>query len=162
MAVGASILGTTADGLLFGLSGFIPTSNYEGKYTTLKIPLSEVGSEEVLNIYELIDYTTDKYYKGHIDKDTFGKILQISYEDALRKVNITNGYDLINRAIMEFNLGDFDKSSNSIIFASSHFEVKSYINYHKALLSLAKDIDTNKAIEFLQESIAEANDILNP
>jgi hypothetical protein len=162
MAGGAMVLGVTTDATIMGLQSFIPEDNYHGKYTMIKIPLPEVGSKKVLKIYSLIDKTKEEYQDGIISKSTYENIIYTYYNDVLNNIDSNNPYDLINKAIIEFNLGKYNYSLRSINNADYDFKVKSYIYYHKALLALAMENDTDSAIFLLKKTISEENDKLKP
>jgi len=162
MAGGAMVVGVTTDATLMGLASFIPENNYKGKYTTIKIPLPEVGSKKVLKIYDLINDSKEKYLDGDISQSTYENIIYNYYNNILNIIDKNNAYDLINKAIIEFNLGKYDESLKSINKAEKYFKIKSYIYYHKALLALAMENNTDKAIQLLKKSLSEEDDKLKP
>ena len=162
MAGGAFVIGTITDLSLVGLGSFMPEDNTKGKnYTTIKIPLPQVGSEQTLNTYEQIEELTEKLMDGKIEPVFYEKQIYNYYIYASENLNPqVSSYDLINGAILTYNLGDFKKSQEYLDRSKVSFGVSSsFINYMQALLNL---VNNNSAGYELNLAIAQEPKALNP
>lgn len=162
MAGGAFVIGSMTDLTLVGLSSFLPEDNTKGKnYTTIKIPLPQMGSEKTLNTYEQIEELTEKLVDGKIDPLFYEKQIYNYYIYALENLepNVSS-YDLINGAVLAYNLGDFKKSQEYLDKAKNTFSSRSsFISYMQALLNL---VDNYNATNELSSAIADEPKALNP
>lgn len=161
MAGGALVIGTMTDLSIAGLTSFLPDNNIKGReYNTIKIPLPKVGSEQTLNTYGLIEELTEKFIEGKINSTLYEKQIYNYYVYALENLNWNNSYDLINGAILAYNLGDFKKSQDFLDKAKNAFSHQSsFIHYQQALLNLVDNYNAN--IE-LNSAIAEERTALTP
>lgn len=166
MAGGAFVIATTTDLAIAGLASFlpIPENKLEGKdYTIIKIPLPEKkGSKEVLELYVAIENITEVYIDGDLAEEAYEQTIHTNYVAALENVNPNEtSYDLINGAILAYNLGKYKKSQSYLNDAKKVFPTKSsFIYYHQALLYLV-DYDIDKAMKNLNNAILEEPDALN-
>ena len=167
MAGGAFVIATTTDLAIAGLASFIPLpeNNLEGKnYNFIKIPLpKEVGSKKVLELYENIEDITEEYMDGDLSEKAYEKTIHADYINALNSVSPNDTpYDLLNGAILAYNLGKYEKSQYYLNEAKKVFHTdSSFIYYHQALLCLV-DYDIKKAIANLNMAISKEPDVLNP
>ncbi|EDN67582.1 TPR domain containing protein [Beggiatoa sp. PS] len=168
MAGGIFVIVTTTDIAITGLASFvssaIPEDNLEGKdYSYIKIPLPKIGSEITLSNYEKIADTFEQYQDGEIDDGNYEKKMYRYYVQALNNLDVRETkYDLINGAILAYNLGEYEQSQKYLDRAKNIFPRSSYIYYHQALLNLAVDGSLSKALDNLSETIALEPDALEP
>ncbi len=165
MAGGAFVIAATTDLTIAGLTSFIPLpeNNMEGKdYSYIKISLPEKGSEITLSYYKKIDEVFDKYQDGEMSNADYEKKMYQYYTDALNNINTEETkYDLINGAIITYNLGKYEESRNYLDNAMNYFPKSSYIYYHQSLLNLV-DGSLSKALDNLSRTIVLEPDVLQP
>lgn len=167
MAGGAFVIATTTDLALAGLASFIPIpkNNIEGNnYNYIKIPLPKIGSKTTLAHYQLIDELITLYHdpKEAVSDAVYEIVMHKYYTSALDDIDYTETkYDLINGAILAYNLGDYKKSGEYLGKAENYFPKSSYIYYHKALLDLVSG-SSDDAINNLNQTIYKERDALQP
>jgi tetratricopeptide (TPR) repeat protein len=153
--------------MIAGLGSFaIPQNNIKGKdYSTLKIPLPryEKGSKEVIKAFEEIDDIKEELENGKISLSVYESRMHDKYLYALRQINPSSEpYDLINGAILAYNLGQFEQSQRYLDSAYSNFpNHSSFIYYQQALLDLV-DNKITSAMNNLDRAISQEPDELTP
>jgi len=167
MAGGALVIATTTDVAIAGLTSFaIPKNNIKGKdYSTLKIPLptNGKGSKIVIRTFEEIDELKDKLEDGDISISEYERLIYNKYVYALENVHeYASPYDLINGAILAYNLGKFDESKRYLERAYRVFPGhSSFVYYQRALLNLV-DNKIDSAMNNLDKAISQEPGALTP
>ncbi len=112
--------------------------------------------------YEKIAGTFEQYQDGEIGDIDYEKKMYQYYANALISINVKETkYDLINGAILLYNLGKYKESQYYLDRAIFAFPKSSYIYYHQALLNLV-DGSSSKALDNLSTTIAQEPDALEP
>lgn len=166
MVGGAIVIATTTDLAIAGLISFaIPEDNLAGrKYNNIKIPLpKKIGSDTIRELYDDIEDITDSFMDEELSNTAYEQKIYADYVDALNSVKPTEtAYDLINGAVLSFNLGKYAKSQYYLNQAINVFpEKSSFLSYLQALLYLV-DYDIDGAILNLDKAIEFEPDALNP
>ncbi|MCK5538959.1 MAG: hypothetical protein KAI79_19200 [Bacteroidales bacterium] len=165
IAGGALVVATMTDVTIAGLASFaVPENHTEGrKYNIIKIPLPKIGSKQTLTTYEQIEELTKKFMDGEIKSDLYEEQSYSYYKHALANLSTHKStYDLINGAILAYNLGAFEKSQEYLNKAKNIFGRKSsFIDYMQALLYLVSNDNVN-ALNELNAAIQIESDVLTP
>ena len=132
----------------------LPENKFEGNYKFIELELPKTGGKRYQEELENLKRIDEKYLKKELTYKEYEKEKSKKYKQLLEIVeSVTDSdYDLINRAILQFNLHKFKDSRESIEEAKKSFDKKSYIYYHLALLDLV-DGNYKSAIQNLDKSL---------
>ena len=134
----------------------LPENKYKGNYKYIELELPETGGKRYKEELENLKRIDKKYLNKELTYEEYEEEKRKKYKQILNIIEtITDSdYDLINRAILQFNLHKYKESRKSINEAKKSFDKKSYIYYHLALLDLV-DGDYNSAIVNLENSLKD-------
>lgn len=114
------------------------------RFEYLKLPLIEKGSDDVVELVKKIKKAEEDFFKGKISLNNYKVLLEQKYVPTLEKrlqgntiiTTKETAYDLINRAILQFNKGQYNLSEQDFKTALSYADKSSFILYSLALNSL--------------------------
>ena len=134
------------------------------RFEYLKLPLVEEGSKDVVKLVKQIKNAEEDFFKGKISINTYKFLIEKEYTPLLKKrlesmsSTITTkdaSYDLINRAILYFNIGQYKLSERDFNAALAYTEKSSFVLYGLALNNLINNKYSEAIIKLGQCSIQE-------
>ena len=168
MAGGAVVVATVTDvGLAAALESVTPENRMQGygfdKRLTIPLPRWDRGSREVVEIMDRIIELEEDYKKGNIAMiDYHLQVREKMQEALLQAATSSSKYDLINAAVMAYDLERFKEAEKFLAQAERLFaKNSSFLHYMRTILALTYG-RVEEALANIDKAIEAEPDALEP
>lgn len=168
MAGGAVVVATVTDvGLAAALESVTPENRMQGygfdKRLTIPLPRWDRGSREVVEIMDRIIELEEDYKEGNIAMiDYHLQVREKMQEALLQAATSSSKYDLINAAVMAYDLERFNEAEKFLAEAERLFaKNSSFLHYMRTILALTYG-HVEEALANIDKAIEAEPDALEP
>lgn len=168
MAGGAVVVATVTDvGLAAALESVTPEDHMQGygfnKRLTIPLPRWGRGSREVVEIMDRIIELEEDYKNGNIEMINYHLQVRENMQEALLQAATSSSkYDLINAAVMAYDLERFKDAEKFLAQAERLFaKNSSFLYYMRTILALTYG-DIEEALANIDKAIEAEPDALEP